>query len=100
MYTIDIHYLALEELNEAYNWYEDRANGLGKRLMNKVDKRISEITLHPNRYSKKKGNSRSTSIEIFPYIIIYEVIEKEKTIFISYIHHAKRNPKNLYKRFR
>jgi CRISPR/Cas system-associated endonuclease Cas3-HD len=53
---------------------------------------------YQQRLSKKKGNYREVGIAIFPYIIIYEVLKKEKVVFVSYIMHSNRNPNIKYKR--
>jgi ParE toxin of type II toxin-antitoxin system, parDE len=55
-YIIDLHPKALEELNNSYQWYEARSEGLGKRFLTCVEKRINEIAKHPERYPKKNFN--------------------------------------------
>lgn len=97
-YKIELHPKAVEELQDAYSWYEERSEGLGKRFVNYLNKRIVELSEVPERYPKKKGKFREVGIEVFPYIIIYEVLKKEKIVFISYIFHGKRNPNIKYKR--
>jgi plasmid stabilization system protein ParE len=97
-YRIELHPKAVEELQDAYTWYEERSEGLGKRFVSYLNKRIVELSEVPERYPKKKGHLREVGIEVFPYIIIYEVLKKEKIVFISYIFHGKRNPNKKYKR--
>ncbi|MGI8951700.1 MAG: type II toxin-antitoxin system RelE/ParE family toxin [Chitinophagaceae bacterium] len=97
-YKIELHPEAIKEMKESYLWYEQRSENLGKRFISAVDKRLDEIADHPERYSKRKVNYREARTEIFPYIIIYEILEKEKIVFVSYIFHARRNPKLKYKR--
>lgn len=97
-YHIELHAEALEELAGTYQWYEERSEGLGVRFMVSVNKRLNEIAAHPERYAKKKGNYREVGIDVFPYVIIYEVLKKKRIVFVSYIFHAKRNPKLKYKR--
>jgi mRNA-degrading endonuclease RelE of RelBE toxin-antitoxin system len=97
-YTIELHPEAIEELKDSYQWYEERVDGLGIKFIASVNKQLNVIAAHPERYPKKKGNYRETRIDIFPYIVIYEVLKTKKVIFVSYIFHAKRNPKLKYKR--
>ncbi len=95
---IKLHPAAIAELRESYQWYEERSEGLGNRFIASVNKRLNEIAEYPERYAKKKGNYREVMVGIFPYIIIYEVLKKERIVFVLYIFHAKRNPKLKYKR--
>jgi ParE toxin of type II toxin-antitoxin system, parDE len=67
-------------------------------LIDAVNNRINEISQNPARYPKKKNNYPEVSIEKFPFVLIYEILEKEKAIFVSYIFHTKRNPKLKFKR--
>lgn len=95
---IELHPEAIEELEESYQWYENRLEGLGNRFIASINKRLNEIAEHPERYAKKKRNYREVMIEGFPYMVIYEVLQKEQIVFVSYIFHTKRNPALKYKR--
>ena len=97
-YNIELHPLAVQELRESYQWYEEQRAGLGARFIASFNKRLKEIKKQPERYVKKKGNYREALIEVFPYLIIYEVLKEDQIIFISYIFHTKRNPRLKYKR--
>jgi mRNA-degrading endonuclease RelE of RelBE toxin-antitoxin system len=97
-YKIELHPEAIEELKDSYQWYEERSEGLGVRFISSLNKRLNEIAEYPERYTKKKGNYREALIDVFPYVVIYEVLKLKKVVFVSYIFHAKRNPKLKYKR--
>ncbi|MEX6687309.1 type II toxin-antitoxin system RelE/ParE family toxin [Danxiaibacter flavus] len=97
-YKIEFHPEALKEIQESYSWYEDRSAGLGKRFIEAIDYRLSLILNDPERYPKKKASYREISIHIFPYIIIYEILKKEKIILVYYVFHMKKNPKRKFRR--
>ena len=97
-HRVELHPQAENELSESYQWYEERSEGLGFRFINSINKRLKEIADHPERYPKKKGKYRETGTEIFPYIIIYEILIKENIVFVLYIFHSKRNPLLKYRR--
>lgn len=97
-YQVELHPEALLELKESYQWYEERSEGLGLRFMGLVNKRINEIANDPEIYAKKEGSYREALIDVFPYMIIYELFKKEGIVFISDIFHTKRNPRQKYKR--
>lgn len=97
---IELHGGAQKELAEAFQWYEERSQGLGIRFIEVVSNKLSELSNYPDRYAKRKGEFREVSTNIFPYILIYEFLPKEKIVFISHVFHTKRNPKLKYPRKR
>jgi plasmid stabilization system protein ParE len=97
---IELHNAAQKELTESFRWYEERSPGLGVRFIEAVHERLSELSNYPDRYAKRKEEFREVSTKIFPYILIYEFLPKEKVVFISYVFHAKQNPKLKYRRKR
>ena len=97
-YRIEFHPLASEELDDAYQWYEDRSRGLGSRLIEKVEEALSILSNQPYSRGKKLREYREFRIDTFPYLLVYEVLEKQKLVFISYVFHTSRNPKLKYKR--
>ena len=97
-YFLKIHPKATKELEDSAIWYEKRSEGLGKRFLLLVNKRIIEIAKYPERYPTKHNNYREVGIEIFPYIIVYQFFETERIILITYIFHNKQNPNRKYLR--
>lgn len=98
MFEIHLHPLALEEMEESYLWYEERSEGLGNRFLAAIQKRFEIITSTPELYAKRKGQYREAMVDNFPFTVIYEILIKEKIIFVSYVFHTKRNPKLKFKR--
>jgi len=97
-YQIEIHTFAQQELQQSYDWYEERVEGLGKRFLAAIQHKFDDIAISPTLHAKKKGNYRETIVKDFPFTIIYEVLERQKVVFVSYIFHNKRNPLLKYKR--
>ncbi|MCM5526826.1 type II toxin-antitoxin system RelE/ParE family toxin [Parasegetibacter sp. NRK P23] len=97
-YQILLHDEASEELADAYHWYEDRSEGLGERFLTLLNKRLHQIADDPERYPKKRKSFRETTMDTFPYVIVYEVFKKDRIVFVSYIFHFSRNPRLKYKR--
>ena len=97
LFNIELHPEAIMEIEESYQWYEDRSEGLGVRFLDAVNKRLTEIARQPELYPKKKRNYREVAIENFPFTIIFEALTNEKIILVSYIFHSKRNPRLKYK---
>lgn len=97
-YSIELHPLAEQEIQDSYLWYEERAEGLGNRFISAIQKRLASISQTPDLYSKKKGSYREVIVSGYPFTIVYQVLEKEKVVFITAVFHMKRNPKSKYKR--
>lgn len=100
-YSVRLHEQAHEEYIGAYEWYEAKQKGLGDSFMNSVEKRLQQISEHPEYYSKKQSsNFREVKVANFPYMIVYEVFKRKELIHISAIYHSKRNPERKYRRLK
>jgi toxin ParE1/3/4 len=77
-----------DEIEEAYNWYEEQREGLGEELLIEIGKSYKKLSEHPQYYSYSSKKFRRIKIDRFPYFLIYG-IEKDAVIINSFIH-AKR----------
>jgi plasmid stabilization system protein ParE len=96
-YHFRLHEKAHDEYIEAYTWYELKQAGLGERFMGCVEKKLQQITEHPEYYRKRKGNYREAKVENFPYMIVYEFFKGKQLVHIAAIYHGKRNHKRKYR---
>jgi plasmid stabilization system protein ParE len=78
-------------------WYEEKQPGLGRKFENEIFELIDYISRFPEHYARKRGNYREAVLRLFPYLIIYRIIRKEKLIVISSIFHSSRNPRIKYR---
>ena len=97
-YTISIHHEAELEYDVAYNWYAQQQQGLEERFFEAVSKKFQQITAGPELYSVKNSTSREAIVNGFPYVIIYRINKKTRTINVIAIHHTSRKPKKKYMR--
>ena len=95
-YTVDLLFKAHQEIFEGWKWYEEQQPGLGDRFEEEVFNKIDLIAANPLHYPTKKGNHEATT-DKFPFLIIYRVSEKRKSIVIISIFHTSRHPKKKYK---
>ncbi len=91
---------ASDEIEEAYNWYENQATGLGEKFLELLTEYKSSISQHPlqNKVTYKKF--REAYLRKFPFLIVYFVDETNKTIVIFSVFHCSRNPEVKYKKNR
>jgi plasmid stabilization system protein ParE len=89
---------AAKEVQDSFDWYENRVKGLGDRFVNFIDLTIELILLNPEVFPNKKGPYREASLKKFPYQIIYEYIKEKQTVYILHVFHTKRYPRIKYER--
>lgn len=99
-YQLIFHPEAEEEYLDAYLWYEEKQEGLGDRFEQKVEQRLKQISEHPEHYAKKKASFRESSVDVFPFRIVFVVNKKKKSIYVAAIYHTKRAPKHKYRKIK
>ena len=81
------------DIIEIAAWYDTRGEGLGDRFVEEVLAVLNELTINPllNSRRHRQKNIRWRYPKSFPYRVIYEVIESEKTVVIVAVTHAARH---------
>ncbi|MGH2574722.1 MAG: type II toxin-antitoxin system RelE/ParE family toxin [Ignavibacteria bacterium] len=83
---------AESDIEEAYEWYEERSKGLGEEFINEVDDCLLRIQTNPNIYSKVYKKTHRGLLKKFPYGIFY-IIQRNKVVILGCFH-FKRSPKH------
>lgn len=98
-YKLHFHPLAKEDYKEAFAWYEHVKEGLGERFARAVRSKLKDIMLQPKAYGSK-GNIkfREAKIDFFPYLIVFQIKNQKKEIFIGSVYHTKRSPRKKYRK--
>ena len=86
---------ANQEVIESYLYYEKEQVGLGERFINELDQTIHSIKLTPNGFQKFHNETRQVPLNIFPFVVIYRVIENSLIIFSVF--KTPQNPKKKLK---
>ena len=89
--------VATKELQDSFQWYEDRLGDLGSRFVGIIDKTIEFILLNPEGYPEKSPPYREIVLEKFPYVLVYEFDKTKHIVYILHIFHTKRNHRLKYK---
>ena len=89
---------AYHEFFKAWEWYEEIQDGLGNRFRDKVFGTINRIIENPFHYAERTPRFREALIDVFPYLIVYEVFPDKRKVVIISIFHCKRNPILKYKK--
>ena len=80
---------ARAEMREAFNFYDERLDGLGLRFLLSVEQTADRITIHPEAGAPLAGEFRKRIVSGFPYNIIYRVWE-DYIYLIAVAHHRRR----------
>ena len=96
IYKLEITIPAEEEYASAFHYYEKQQQGLGRKFEKETDRLIEQLKLNPYLFQRKFKHYREAIFRIFPYFIVYEIVNE--TIFIHSFFHTSRNPKKKLKR--
>lgn len=80
---------------EAYNYYEDKRQGLGEEFLAEAEKKYATLSDNPYYfgYVDNKGLLRDVKIDGFPYLIIYEI--REMNVVILHLHNTYKLPEKF-----
>ena len=90
MTTHSFHNDAADELEEAAVFYESRVAGLGKSLVNEVERTVSLIERYPDAGAAVGRNRRRVRLDRFPYSVVYR--KTADTLVIIALAHQRRRP--------
>lgn len=94
-YTISILSDAVNDLDEAYLWYELNQAGLGTLFIRKIEEAFEAISIHPSSYIRIHKETRRFLVHKFPYGIYYLTDDNNREIKVVGVIHFKRNPRVL-----
>lgn len=78
------------EIIDSYLYYESKSDGLGDKFLNHLEIHFDRIRKNPKHYQIKRKPYREAFIKKFPFLIIYEIIEKQVVVYAVFNTH--RNP--------
>jgi len=89
-----------QDLTRAADWYDQREEGLGERFIEEVLQVFEALATNPLLRSRRhpRKNIRWRYPERFPYRVIYEVLEREKSVIIAAVVHAARHDRHWKRR--
>lgn len=89
-YFLEVLAEAEQQLTDAYDYYESKQDGLGKRFVDHIGSYFVKIVQNPKLYQEKNPPNREAFTQSFPYVIIYR-IENDMVIVLS-VFHTSQNP--------
>ena len=89
---------ALEELSEAWQWYETKREGLGDEFRACIDAAMAEIARSPLTCGRVRGEVKQKIARRFPYAVIF-LVEADHVEVLA-VFHSSRNPRRWQERVR
>ncbi|MGI8654261.1 MAG: type II toxin-antitoxin system RelE/ParE family toxin [Pyrinomonadaceae bacterium] len=89
-YEIIVRPEAAREVQEAFDWYQEKTEGLGLEFLRAADACLAGIQRSPFASPMMYQEIRRALLRKFPYILFY--IVKEEQIIVLACFHAKRDP--------
>lgn len=84
---------AAEDLQAAYDWYEERRAGLGHRFLDAVENAVTRISAEPRAFPVRHRGLRRVLVERFPYALYYRVYPAQ--VAVVAVFHGRRSPRRL-----
>lgn len=81
---------AAQELEDAFQWYEDQMPGLGHEFLAEIDEAIQRIISWPYAHRGVRPALRRCLVRRFPYGLIYGI--ETQAIIIVAVAHLHRKP--------
>jgi toxin ParE1/3/4 len=81
------------DIDEAYAWYESRAEGVGDVFLRSVEACFARIERNPEAHVVAHGRVRRARLHRFPYGIYYTV--REEFIDVLAVYHGRRRPRRF-----
>ena len=90
MRKVTFHEDANAEMNDAAQYYEERAFGLGLSFLDAVEDAVDKVLEDPEAYQLVGDEVRHNLLMRFPYSVLY-VIEPDRIRVVA-VAHQKRRP--------
>jgi plasmid stabilization system protein ParE len=96
-YSVIFSSRAQKEIASAWDWYEERQQGLGDRFIQEVIRKAWLIEQNPERYPTRYKSYKETILSVFPFLIIYRTNKRKKSVRIISVFHTSLHPKKKYR---
>ncbi len=96
--TLHVLQSALDDIQNALEWYESQSTGLEQRFHKALMERLKFIQIHPEATSFWDKRFRGVQLKKFPFTIYYNYDEANAVIRVAAVLHNKRDKSILKER--
>jgi hypothetical protein len=91
-YKIVIDPVAIQDITECIEWYNNILPGLGVKFYKHVQSVFKIILRNPHAFPIRYKTSHTAMVRKFPFMVHYFVDVEKNTIVITSVLHTSRNP--------
>lgn len=91
-----IRLAALQDMDDAYAWYEAQRSGLGDEFLKAVDQCTTAVVESPMRFRVLVRGTRQALVRRFPYRVLYRIVGDEVVVVACF--HAAQDPRRWRRR--
>ena len=88
--SLRVNSQAQNEINKAFDWYFERSPQSAEAFLDEIGDSLKRIVAGPHRFPISTKNTRRLVLAKFPYTVFFQ--EKDATILVVAVAHAKRRP--------
>ncbi|MCC6369960.1 MAG: type II toxin-antitoxin system RelE/ParE family toxin [Bacteroidia bacterium] len=86
---------ALADIQKAYDYLEEKQNGLGERLLQRLEEYLSIIEMNPMLFKEEYKKVRQLRVQPFQYVLRFKVYKNYIGIIQLFNTHQSPNKKKL-----
>lgn len=91
-YKISIDTDALNDIQNATDWYNEQSSGLGTRFQKQVKSQINFLKSNPFAFTTRYNDVRCMLIKKFSFLVHFTIDEKQLVVEVFAVYHTSRNP--------
>jgi toxin ParE1/3/4 len=91
-FLIDIEPEALEDIQNAINYYNTCKQGLGKKFYITIDKQFSFLRTNFTLFAVRYDDIRCMKVKKIPYMIHYRILQNQQIVRITAVFCTFENP--------
>lgn len=91
-HTVHITLSAINDIEEAFNYYNSKVSDLGFKFIDDVDDNLKSIAQNPYAFAERYKNVRGKSLKRFPYLILYKINDAVQSIEVIRLFNMYQNP--------
>ena len=89
---------ARKDIRDAARWYDTQQPGLGRRFTHAIRSKLILIGENPYLYAVRYKKTRTAWLRYFPFLIHFNINERQKIVVVMGIWHTSRNPDEIQER--
>lgn len=96
-YSIVIEPVALQDIQQGIDYYDDQQIGLGEKFEATVNKHLHAIRKNPF-FQVRYDNVHCLPVKKYPYMIHFTIDEQSKTVTVRAVFHTSLDPEKWTER--